>query len=321
MGVALAPEDVSFRLNLVTLGCRDGEEVMEDFSAGHIASDEARQILESLQNELGDEHFQFFPGVSYRHLLVWRQGLDRMTFTPPHDISGQPVAGYMPQGEGAQALLELADRARPILERHPVNRARIAAGKRPANAIWLWGHGRAPKMETLSSRFGITGAVISAVDLVKGIGIYAGLDVIEVPGATGYLDTNYLGKAEHALEALKTRDFVYVHVEAPDEASHGGLVEEKVRAIEAFDRLVVGPVFEGLKKMGDFRLLVLPDHPTPLRTMTHSSGPVPFILYGSRGEFVGNPAGNGYDEQSAEATGVFVEEGYRLMEALVKSPA
>jgi 2,3-bisphosphoglycerate-independent phosphoglycerate mutase len=320
MGVSLAPEDVSFRLNLVTIGGRDGEEYMEDFSAGHITSDEARRILKSLQDELGDEHFQFFPGVSYRHLLVWRRGMDQMTFTPPHDISGQAVAGHLPRGEGAQALLDLAARARAILERHPVNCARQAAGKRPANAIWLWGHGRAPRMETLSSRFGITGAVISAVDLIKGIGIYAGLDVIEVPGATGYLDTNYLGKAEYALEALKTRDFVYVHVEAPDEASHGGLVDEKVRAIEAFDRLVVGTVFDGLRNNGDFRLLVLPDHPTPLRTMTHSSGPVPYILYGSHGEFVCSPAGSAYDENAAAATGVFVEEGFRLMEKLVKSP-
>lgn len=319
MGVSLAPEDVSFRLNLVTLG-KDGDgEIMEDFAAGHITTDEAREIVLTLQKELGTENFQFYPGVSYRHLLVWRGGVDTMSFTPPHDITGQPVGGQLPRGEGAEVLLELMERARSILASHPVNEKRQAEGKRPANAMWLWGQGRAPHMPTLQERFGLSGAVISAVDLIKGIGIYAGLDVIDVPGATGYIDTNYRGKAEYALEALKTRDYIYVHVEAPDEASHGGLLQEKIRAIEAFDEMVVGTVFEGLRSMGPFRLLITPDHPTPLRLMTHTSKPVPFILYGSEGEFASQPEAACYDEAAAAASGLFIEKGFQLMEMLLAS--
>jgi 2,3-bisphosphoglycerate-independent phosphoglycerate mutase len=317
MGVSLGAEDVSFRLNLVTLGQNDGHEIMEDFSAGHISTEEARAIVLSLQDELGTEQFQFYPGVSYRHLLVWRGGLDGMEFTPPHDITGQPVQGQLPRGEGADILLTLMERARKMLACHPVNERRKAEGKRPANAMWLWGQGRAPKMATMQERFGLSGAVISAVDLIKGIGIYAGLDVIEVPGATGYIDTNYRGKGEYALQALKTRDYVYIHVEAPDEASHGGLVQEKIKAIESFDELVVGTVFEGLRSMGDFRLLVTPDHPTPLRLMTHTDKPVPFILYGSQGEFQMHQPVTGYDEDAAASTGLFLDHGYQLMEKLV----
>jgi 2,3-bisphosphoglycerate-independent phosphoglycerate mutase len=317
MGVSLGAEDVSFRLNLVTLGQNDGHEIMEDFSAGHISTEEARAIVLSLQDELGTEQFQFYPGVSYRHLLVWRGGLDGMEFTPPHDITGQPVQGQLPRGEGADILLTLMERARKVLACHPVNERRKAEGKRPANAMWLWGQGRAPKMATMQERFGLSGAVISAVDLIKGIGIYAGLDVIEVPGATGYIDTNYKGKGEYALQALKTRDYVYIHVEAPDEASHGGLVQEKIKAIESFDELVVGTVFEGLRSMGDFRLLVTPDHPTPLRLMTHTDKPVPFILYGSQGEFRMSQPVTGYDEDAAASTGLFLDHGYQLMEKLV----
>lgn len=317
MGVSLNAEDVSFRLNLVTLGENDDQQIMEDFSAGHISTEEARDIVLTLQRELGTEQFQFYPGVSYRHLLVWRGGIDSMNFTPPHDITGQSVEGQLPRGEGAEILLELMERARGILASHPVNERRRSEGKRPANAMWLWGQGRAPHMQTLQERFGLSGAVISAVDLIKGIGIYAGLDVIDVPGATGYLDTNYLGKAEFALEALKTRDYVYVHVEAPDEASHGGLVQEKIQAIESFDKLVVGTIVEGMQSMGDFRLLVAPDHPTPLRLMTHTDKPVPFILYDSTGEFLTDQPVAGYDESSAASTGLFIDQGFRLMEKLV----
>jgi 2,3-bisphosphoglycerate-independent phosphoglycerate mutase len=319
MGVSLNAEDVSFRLNLVTLGQKDGQEIMEDFSAGHISTEEARAIVLTLQKELGTDRFQFYPGVSYRHLLVWRGGVDSMSFTPPHDITGQPVEGKLPRGEGSDSLLDLMDRARTILASHPVNLQRQAAGKRPANAAWFWGQGRAPHMPTMQERFGLTGAVISAVDLIKGIGIYAGLDVIEVPGATGYIDTNYRGKAEFALEALQTRDYVYVHVEAPDEASHAGMLQEKIRAIEAFDELVVGTVFEGLQSMGAFRLLIAPDHPTPVSLMTHTDKPVPFILYGSQGEFRSDKPVSGYDEAAAASTGVFLSQGYRMMEMLVES--
>ena len=321
MGVALGPADVAFRLNLVTLGEGPCGEIMEDFSAGHITTEEARQLLLFLQENLGSREFEFFPGVSYRHLLVWRAGRDDLQFTPPHDISGQPIGAFLPSGDGAPVLMDLAAKARRLLAGHPVNQARLAAGKKPANAIWLWGHGRAPQMEPITARYGLSGAVISAVDMIKGIGIYAGLDVINVPGATGYLDTNYLGKAEYALEALRSRDYIYVHVEAPDEASHGGLLQEKIQAIEDFDRLVVGTMVEGLRKLGPFRVLVLPDHPTPLSKRTHTSDAVPYILYGSDGEFSNPIPADGYHERAAVASGRYLPEGHRLMERLVHGPA
>jgi 2,3-bisphosphoglycerate-independent phosphoglycerate mutase len=322
MGVALAPEDVSFRLNLVCLGNRDGRTIMQDFSAGHISTDEARSIIETLQAELGSNEFSFHAGVSYRHLLVWKGGRDDLYFTPPHDITGQPVNDFLPKGDGVEPLVQLAEKAHQILQSHPVNQARRAANRAPANAIWLWGQGRAPQMATFQEKYGLSGAVISAVDLIKGIGIYAGLDVINVPGATGYIDTDYQAKALYALDTLKTRDYLYLHVEAPDEASHSGNLEEKIRAIESFDQLVVGPILDGLPALGDFRVLVLPDHPTPLAKMTHTSDPVPFVLYDSAAGKAGsnearpNPPA-GYDENSASATGLFVEKGHTLMDWLV----
>jgi 2,3-bisphosphoglycerate-independent phosphoglycerate mutase len=318
MGVDLGPEDIAFRLNLVTLGDRSGEVYMDDFSAGHIGSEQAGQLISTLQQELGDENFSFYPGVSYRHLMVWHGGRDQLSFTPPHDITGQAVAAFLPKGEGAEILQDLTARANALLESHPVNRARIAAGDKPANAIWLWGHGRAPQMETLRKKFGISGAVISAVDLIKGIGVYAGLDVIEVPGATGYLDTDYLAKGQYALESLKIRDYVYVHVEAPDEASHSGDLPEKIRAIESFDRLVVGTILEGLPSLGEFRLMVLPDHPTPVKKMTHTADAVPFILFDSREQDRPNSfAGSAYHEKAAVDTGFFIEKGHELMNHLI----
>ncbi|MCD4688246.1 MAG: cofactor-independent phosphoglycerate mutase [Desulfuromonadaceae bacterium] len=318
MGVNLGPEDIAFRLNLVTLGERNGEITMDDFSAGHIGSEQARQLVEALQKEFGGETFSFHPGVSYRHLMVWHGGRDQLNFTPPHDISGQAVAAFLPSGDGADILQALATKANALLKTHPVNRDRIAAGDKPANAIWLWGHGRAPQMETLRQKFDISGAVISAVDLIKGIGVYAGLDVIEVPGATGYLDTDYLAKGRYALESLKTRDYVYVHVEAPDEASHSGDLAEKIRAIESFDQLVVGTVLEGLPALGEFRLMVLPDHPTPVKKMTHTGDAVPFILYDSRAQEKPNAfSGDAYHEKAAVDTGFFIGHGYELMNQLI----
>ena len=317
MGIELGPDDVAFRLNLVHLMHHYGKLYMADFSAGHIPTDQAKALIETLQEELGGGEFHFYPGVSYRHLLVWHGGKDRLTFTPPHDLTYQSIEDHLPKGEGAEDLIHLTNSAQMLLNTHPVNVARVKAGEAPANSIWLWGHGRAPKMETLSARYGITGAVISAVDLIKGIGIYAGLDVVEVPGATGYLDTNYRGKAEYALRALESRDFVYLHVEAPDEAAHAGSLEDKIRAIEAFDELVVGTVVDGLSALGDYRLLVLPDHPTPVRRMTHTAEPVPFILYDSKGEFPKTGAAD-YSERSAAAGGLHLPYGYQLLERLIR---
>lgn len=314
MGVELGRDDVAFRLNLVNLRRENGMILMGDYSSGHITTEEGRELVEALGRELGSEEFEFHPGVSYRHLLVWRNGRERLELTPPHDISGKCIDGHLPKGDGAPVLLDLMERSRSILEAHPLYRQRLDAGKTPANSIWLWGQGKAPRMETYQEKFGLTGAVISAVDLVRGIGVYAGLEVIKVPGATGYLDTNYRGKAEAALSALERLDFVYLHVEAPDESSHSGSIENKVRAIEDFDSMIVGPICEGMRKFGEYRILCTPDHPTPLRLMTHTSEPVPFIIYSGETDVHDDVAG--YDENSARATGLFLEEGFRLMDML-----
>ncbi|MDD2321617.1 MAG: cofactor-independent phosphoglycerate mutase, partial [Geobacteraceae bacterium] len=241
MGVHLGPDDVAFRLNLVNLRRDDGTVFMGDYSSGHITTEESCELIKALAGQLGNSEFEFHPGVSYRHLLVWRNGKAQLDLTPPHDISGKCIDPYLPKGDGADVLLRLMNQSQSILADHPLYRQRADAGKTPANSIWLWGHGKAPRMETYHDKFGLSGAVISAVDLVRGIGVYAGLEVIKVPGATGYLDTNYQGKAEAALEALERLDSVYLHVEAPDESSHSGSIENKVRAIEDFDAKIVAP--------------------------------------------------------------------------------
>lgn len=314
IGVELGPRDVAFRLNLVNLHPQGGKLYMKDYSAGHITDAEGRELIQALQEELGDSEFQFYPGVGYRHLMVWRDGEDRMTVTPPHDITGQEVADYLPRGEGADRLIYLINASQMVLCNHPQYRKRMADNNLPANSIWLWGHGKSPRMENYQERFGLTGAVISAVDLIRGIGIYAGLEIIKVPGATGYINTNYLGKAEAALAALERVDYVYLHVEAPDEAAHSGNLQDKMAAIESFDELVVGTVLDGIRKFGSYRILCTPDHPTPVKLMTHTAEPVPFIVYG--GEQDVNSSVAGYDEDSARLTGLLLDEGFRLMELL-----
>ncbi|BCS53159.1 cofactor-independent phosphoglycerate mutase [Geobacter sp. SVR] len=316
MGVELGPEDVAFRMNLVTLKPHGTKLYMEDFSAGHISTAEGRELVETLQKEIGSKEIEFHAGVGYRHLMVWRGGKDGMKSTPPHDITGKSVLEYLPSGEGAERLNEIMNHAQMVLHGHPLNKQRKDAHKLPANSVWLWGHGKTPRIDSYQEKFGLKGAVISAVDLIKGIGLCAGLDSIAVVGATGYIDTNYLGKAQAALAALETHDFVYVHVEAPDEASHSGRMDHKLQAIEDFDRQVVGTVLEGIKRFGDYAILCTPDHPTPVRLMTHTAEAVPFVIY--RG---GSGAGNGaasYDEQQAHATGLAVE-GHTLMEMLLKN--
>lgn len=315
MGVKLEPDDVAFRMNLITLGQMNSSVYMEDFSAGHISTAEGRILVETLQEKLGSREFEFHPGVSYRHLMVWRGGRDGMLLTPPHDITGKPILEYLPSGEGADHLNEIMNHARVVLQDHPVNKQRELEGKSRANSVWFWGHGKSPRIDSYREKFGLNGAVISAVDLIKGIGICVGLDSINVEGATGYIDTNYRGKALAALAALENHDFVYVHVEAPDEAAHAGRMDYKIRAIEDFDRQVVGTVLDGIGKFGEYAILCAPDHPTPVNLMTHTSDPVPFIIYRG-GEGKGNGAA-GYDEEQARSTGLFVE-GYRLMEMLLK---
>ena len=283
IGVSLGPDDVAFRCNLVTLkvaGSGSAAEhrrafLMEDFSAGHISTSEARTLIEEIGGKLGTEHIRFYPGVSYRHLMVWKGGKDRIDCTPPHDIQDKNIQDYLPRGEGDDVINELMEASFDILTNHPVNKGRLEAGKRAANSIWLWGQGKRPSMPTFREKYGLEGAVISAVDLTKGLGVYAGFEVITVPGATGWIDTNYVGKAEHALFALKSKDIVYLHVEAPDEAGHTGDVKNKIKAIEDFDELIVGNIMHGMKQFDEYRILALPDHPTPLEIRTHSAEPVP----------------------------------------------
>lgn len=308
IGVRLEPTDLAFRCNLVTLIQHDGKVFMGDYSAGHISTEEAKRLIQDLDRELSQEGVRFYPGVGYRHLMVWRGGPDGLETTPPHDISGKEVIDYLPKGEGSKRLIHLMTYSQMMLRDHPVNQGREENGLRPANSIWLWGQGRRPKMPTLKERFGIEGSVISAVDLMNGIGIYAGLKVTRVPGATGYIDTNYRGKAEYALKELEEMDFVCVHVEAPDEAGHQGDLKAKIRAIEDFDREIVGRVMDGIQRFKDYRLLVLTDHPTPIIKKTHTREPVPFVIY----PFSGKGA-EGFDEVNA-SSGVFIEEGWRLIE-------
>lgn len=315
MGVSLGPDDVAFRLNLVNLQRENGEVFMGDYSAGHISTEEGRELVLALADALGTAEFEFHPGVSYRHLMVWRNGRDKLELTPPHDISGKPVKEYLPRGDGAEVLLGLMEKSQAILSGHIQHGRRLESGKTPANSIWLWGHGRAPRMETYASKFGLNGAVISAVDLIRGIGVYAGLEIIKVAGATGYLDTNYQGKAEAALEALERLDFVYLHVEAPDESSHSGSLENKIRAIEDFDGKIVAPISKEMGKFGAYRILCTPDHPTPLRLKTHTADPVPFFIYGGEEDPRGDVSG--YDEHSARKTGLFLDEGFRMMELML----
>ena len=306
IGVALHKDDVAMRCNLVTLENGAAGLYMKDFSAGHIKTEQATKIIQHLGAELSSDEFKFYPGVSYRHLLVWKGGNERIKTTPPHDITGKEISPFLPSGNGQEKIIKLMTDSQKLLANNLINPA--------ATSIWLWGQGKAPKMQTYQEKFGLSGSVISAVDLMKGIGIYAGLDVINVPGATGWIDTNYKGKAEFALRSLAVKDFVYVHVEAPDEAAHNGMLNEKIKAIEAFDELVVGTILKNAAKLGDFKILVLPDHPTPISLKTHTSDPVPFVLYDSR--HTRDSGIKSYDEDSAKGSGLFVEDGFKLMEMM-----
>jgi 2,3-bisphosphoglycerate-independent phosphoglycerate mutase len=315
MGVELAPDEVAFRCNLVTLDEGDnGEMKMVDYSGGHISTPEAQQLINSLQNELGSEIIRFYPGVSYRHLLVVKKGPEQLATEPPHDHTGKSVTPFwntlLQSGLG-----DIVARARLILTDHEVNRQRIEAGQKPANSIWLWGQGKAPAMPTISEKFGVSGSLISAVDLLKGIGTYAGLKIINVEGATGYIDTNYQGKVDAALKAIVDDDFVLVHVEAPDEAGHQGRREDKLKAIADFDSKVVKPILAAMKNGPPFRLVVAMDHFTPLSTRTHDGMPVPVAVYDSQ---YGGGSGLNYTENNAIETGVFYTNGEEFFQMLVQ---
>lgn len=319
MGVPLKPDDVCFRCNLVTFEEGGSRTLMNDYSAGHIDTETASQFIELLQKELGGGEVDFHNGVSFRHLMVWHGGTTELEATPPHDILGQPIDGYAPSGKGAVLVNELNERSREIFADCEPNRRLKSEGRKQVSSIWLWGQGYQPAFPTLSERFGLSGAVISAVDLVNGLGVLAGLERIEVPGATGYVDTNYEGKAAYALEALKHHDFLFLHVEAPDESAHEGDPELKIRAIEDFDRRTVTPLIEGLAKLGDFRVWLTPDHCTLLSTRTHSNDPVPYAIYDSRDGFNSVPVN--YCERTAAKTGVVAEPEFRLIERFLDREA
>ena len=292
--IPLQAADVAYRTNLVTVA--DGQ--MLDYSAGDISNEEAHQLVAALNAAVARDGLRFHGGVSYRHLLVWRNGPLELVLTPPHEISGKPIAGFLPKGPRAEEFLALMDLSRHIFAEHPVNRERLAKGKRPATQIWPWGFGKAMALERYPDRYGLRGGVITAVDLVRGLAELCGLEVIPVPGATGWIDTNYAGKAQAAIDCLRRADFVYVHVEAPDECGHKGMAEEKVRAIENFDRQVVAPVWAALEADGaPYRLIVCTDHRTPIAKRGHTSDPVPFA-------WVDGPLGA---DAAADATAAFDE--------------
>lgn len=308
LGIELGPEDWAFRCNLIT--ARD--DVLEDFSAGHISTEEAHALMSFLDEELSSGQIHFYGGKSYRNIMLCKGPLDvKAECVPPHDIVGRSITENLPKGRGSELLIKVMESSRPILAEHEVNRRRVSQGKSPANMIWLWGQGKRPAMPTFQQRFGIQkGAVITAVDLIKGIARYLEWDVIEVPGATGYLDTDYRAKGRFAVEALKDHDLVLVHVEAPDEASHEGSAEEKIRSIENIDAHILGTVLEALKAYSDYRILFLPDHYTIIQTRTHSAEPVPFAICGTG---VGPPSGLTFTESNALKTGLRFGKGHELM--------
>ena len=315
-GIELAPDDVVFRMNLVSLNPGvDGALMMDDFTSGHITSEEAATIVADLQAQLAANGIEFHNGVSYRHLMVWHGGPNEARLTPPHDITGKPAGPHLPEGEGAERLRAIMDRAAAILREHPVNRTRGAAGKPAATSVWFWGQGRRPAVPTLKERFGVEGSVISAVDLVNGLGRLAGLERIKVPGATGFLDTDYAAKARYGLKALERRDFLLLHIEAPDEAGHMGRADLKREAIERIDELIIGPLLRDLPALGEFRLLLMPDHATPCKLKTHSNEPVPFAMLAPASS--SHAPARRYTEAEAARTGVSVTDGYRLIESLL----
>jgi len=315
IGIDLKDTDVTLRCNLVTLSDDEDYEnkTILDYCADDISSEEAKILIEYIQEKLGNDVFRFYPGVSYRHCLVWSNGNPHPgVLTPPHDITGKVITDYIPKGEAVDELYDLMKNSYDLLKDHPVNQARIARGKRPANSIWLWGEGTKPLLDNFSEKFGIKGSMISAVDLLKGIAICAGMNSVDVDGATGYLDTNFDGKCKAAIEEFKNgADLVYIHVEAPDECGHRGEIENKVKAIEMIDEHILGPVVEFLKGYDDFAVLVCPDHPTPLSIRTHTSTPVPYLIYDSKNEI--NSGVKVFCEKEARETGNYIEKGFTMM--------
>ena len=315
IGVDFDTTDVTFRTNLVTLSDESSycDKKMLDYSAGEISTDEARVLINAVQKALGDDCWSFHAGISYRHCLLLKNGDTGADLTPPHDIYGKVVGEYLPKGTNGEILRGFMEKSYDILKDHPINLDRKKRGLKPANSIWFWGEGRKPNLPNFKEKTGLSGAMISAVDLLKGIAMVAGMESIDVPGTTGNIDTNYLGKAQYALDALTRHDFVYIHVEAPDECGHRGEAENKVKAIEDIDRLIVKTLLEGLAGE-DFTMAILPDHPTPVSIRTHSSTPVPYIIYRSNQKAEGVDT---YTELYGESTGVFRKYGDELIDIMI----
>ena len=320
IGVPLKDTDVTFRCNIVTLSDEENYEdkTMLDYSSGEISTEEAEELMKAIAAELDTDAVKFYPGISYRHLTVWDHGSTNVDLTPPHDISDRKIKDYLPKGDGANMLLDMMKRSEKILKDHPVNKARIAAGKNPATSIWPWGEGTKPSIGNFKEKYGLDGSVISAVDLIKGIAKCAGMNSIDVEGATGNCETNWDGKAKAALDAITgDSDFVYIHMEAPDEMGHQGLPDKKKWAVETIDKKVVTFLKDELNKRGiDFRMMILPDHPTPIKLKTHVSDPVPYIIYDSRDDSVKNDLT--YTEENGKKTGVYIEKGYTLMDKFLE---
>lgn len=314
IGIDMKDSDVSLRTNLVTLSDKVepfADKVIEDYCADDISTGEARQLIEAVQAAFGGGEYDFYTGVSYRHCLIWHGGTTELgNMTPPHDITGKVIGPHLSTAETARPLLEMMEKSFDLLKDHPVNKARVAAGRRPANCIWLWGEGKRPALRPFEALYGIKGGMVSAVDLLKGIANCAGMEVAEVPGATGYIDTDFEGKAKAALDLLTRNDLVYVHFEAPDECGHRNEPENKVKAIEMIDSRVLPILEEGLEQYEDYKILLLPDHPTPIVTRTHASDPVPYLLYQKSAPKTGVDTIN---EETAKATGIYMENGPAMM--------
>lgn len=314
IGIDMKDSDVSLRTNLVTLSDKGepfADKVIEDYCADDISTEEARQLIEAVQAASGGGEYDFYTGVSYRHCLIWHGGTTELgNMTPPHDITGKVIGPHLSTAETARPLLEMMEKSFDLLKDHPVNKARVAAGRRPANCIWLWGEGKRPALQPFEALYGIKGGMVSAVDLLKGIANCAGMEVAEVPGATGYIDTDFEGKAKAALDLLTRNDLVYVHFEAPDECGHRNEPENKVKAIEMIDSRVLPILEEGLEQYEDYKILLLPDHPTPIVTRTHASDPVPYLLYQKSAPKTGVDTIN---EETAKATGIYMENGPAMM--------
>ena len=316
MGIELKNTDVTYRCNLVTLSNEENfeDKYMVDYSSGEITTAESTELIKSIKQAFDNEEYTFYSGISYRHCLVSANDNKKAILTPPHDITGKPIKDYLPKN--ADKLLDFIKKSNEVLKNHPINLKRISLGKRPATHCWFWGMGTAPSLPDFKEKNNLKGVVISAVDLVKGIGILGNMVNISVVGATGDIDTNFIGKAQACLKALENNDFVYIHMEAPDECGHRGEADNKIKSIELIDQFVVKTVVEGLKEKGeDYTIMILPDHPTPIEIKTHAPEPIPYLIYSNVKNNCTNS--NSYSEQEGVKTQIFIEKGHTLLDRFI----